>query len=230
MRPFRAWFAVCAGAAAVLLGGALLAAWTMTPDWIGARGGVDGIATRIRAWGPWGVAGSIGLMVIHSFFPFPAEIVALANGMVYGPLWGAVITWAGAMLGAASAFALVRRAGRPLLQRALAPAYWRRIDAFSLRCGAAALLTARLIPAIAFNLINYAAALSSVSWWTFLWTTGAGILPLTVLLAVAGDRMQPLTAWTWIGLAGLVALVWAASTLTATPRADRPPVQRREGA
>ena len=50
-------------------------------------------------------------MVAHSFLPFPAEIVALANGMVFGPLWGAVVIWVGAMLGAATAFALVRALG-----------------------------------------------------------------------------------------------------------------------
>ena len=40
------------------------------------------------------------LMVLHSFVPFPAEFVAMANGMLYGPIWGTVITWSGAMLGA----------------------------------------------------------------------------------------------------------------------------------
>ena len=66
---------------------------------------------RVEDWlgslGAWAVAGSIALMVAHSFLPFPAEIVALANGMVFGPLWGAVVSWVGAMLGAATAFSLV---------------------------------------------------------------------------------------------------------------------------
>ena len=35
----------------------------------------------IGSWGVWGVAGSIALMVAHSFLPFPAEVIALANGM-----------------------------------------------------------------------------------------------------------------------------------------------------
>jgi len=56
-------------------------------------------------------------MIVHSFVPFPAEFVALANGMVYGPLWGTVITWVGAMLGASIAFWLARRLGRPFVER-----------------------------------------------------------------------------------------------------------------
>ncbi len=75
----------------------------------------------IRSWGAWGVAGSIGLMTAHSFLPFPAEIIAVANGMVYGPLWGSAITWVGAMLGASMAFGLVRLLGRPFLFRMLSP-------------------------------------------------------------------------------------------------------------
>jgi len=32
---------------------------------------------------------------------------------------------------------------------------------------------------------SYAAALTEISWWTFIWATGLGILPLTILLNVA---------------------------------------------
>ena len=60
------------------------------------------------------------------------------------------------------------------------------------------LLIGRLIPLIAFNLINYAAALTEISWWTFLWATGTGILPLTILLNVVGDQMLTVPA---LGLA-----------------------------
>ena len=54
-------------------------------------------------------------MVLHSFVPFPAEVVAMANGMLYGPLWGTLITWVGAMLGAYLAFGLARWLGRPFV-------------------------------------------------------------------------------------------------------------------
>ena len=54
------------------------------------------------------MAASIGLMVAHSLVPFPAEFVIFANGMLSGPVWGVAITWTGAMLGAAFAFARAR--------------------------------------------------------------------------------------------------------------------------
>ena len=82
----------------------------------------------LRSWGMWGVLGSVGLMMIHSFIPFPAELLACANGMVYGPVWGTVITWIGAMLGAVIAFGLARRLGRPFVERMVAQREWYVLD------------------------------------------------------------------------------------------------------
>ena len=152
--------------------------------------------------------GSIALMVAHSFLPFPAEIIACANGMIYGPVWGTVITWTGAMLGASTAFGLVRALGRPFVQRVLSSRHQQQLAVWSRERGGAALLIGRLIPVIAFNLINYAAALTEISWWTFLWATGIGILPLTVLLNVLGDQMLTVPLWAWLLLGGIAALTW----------------------
>jgi uncharacterized membrane protein YdjX (TVP38/TMEM64 family) len=166
---------------------------------------IEGTTQQIRDWGMWGVAGSIGLMVLHSFLPFPGEIIACANGMVYGALWGAVITWVGAMLGAAVAFALVRWLGRPFVERMVPASRWERMSLWSQDRGPTVLLVARLIPVIAFNLINYVAALTGISWWSFLWATGLGILPLVILMSVLGARMLTLPLWAW-ALLGVLAI------------------------
>jgi uncharacterized membrane protein YdjX (TVP38/TMEM64 family) len=169
---------------------------------------IEGAVQLIRSWGGWGVAGSIALMVLHSFVLFPAEILACANGMIYGPVWGTVVTWIGAMLGASVAFGLVRALGRPFVHRMLKEAQRERLALWSRDRGGVALLTARLIPVIAFNLINYAAALTEISWWTFLWATGIGILPLTALSAILGDRMLRMPLWGWLLMGAVVLLTW----------------------
>lgn len=158
----------------------------------------------IRSWGGWGVAASIGLMVVHTFIPFPAEFVAIANGMIYGPLWGTVITWTGAMLGAFVAFGLAKALGRPFVERLVARRDWRRADEVLSRQGTAAVFAGRFIPVISFNLINWAAGLTGMSWWTFTWATGLGILPVTILMAHLGANMETLPWWGW-----LIALILA---------------------
>jgi len=158
------------------------------------------VEARIRSWGAWGVAGSIGLMVLHSFVPFPAEIVALANGMVYGLVWGTVITWTGALLGAYLAFGLSRWLGRPFVMAMVARRHRTVVDRWAQRQGGHALLISRLIPVISFNLINYAAGLTRISWWTFSWATGIGIFPLTFLMVAMGAGLTAGAggAWFWL--------------------------------
>ncbi len=185
--------AIAAAVLAALLGLGVVLAFTE----MGGNLDVKVLAERIRGLGDWGHAAVIGLMVVHSFVPFPAEILALCAGAVYGTLWGAVLIWLGAMIGASLSFALARWLGRPFVNAVLGPKSRARFDGWTMEQGALALLVARFIPVIAFNLINYCAGLTRVSWGTFLWTTGLGILPLTVLMVWMGERMMDLT-WPWL--------------------------------
>lgn len=198
-----------AAIAAALLAGALAAvAWRLS-----AEGGIDLAALTpadaeafLRAWGPWSALGSVALMVLHSFLPLPAEIISIANGMMFGAWLGGALTWVGAMLGAVLSFALARGLGRPFVRLVVAEARWRQIEALPVRPGA--LLLARLVPVISFNLVNYAAGLLGVGWWTFLWTTALGILPLTVATALLGRRMLAAPLWAWALLALALAALW----------------------
>ncbi len=147
------------------------------------------IADTIRSWGAWAMAGSVLLMIAHSFVPFPSELIAIANGIVFGLVIGSIITWVGAMLGAIIAFALARWLGRWIVEVILPARYTARLDVWSEEQGIPVLLVSRFLPMVSFNLINYAAGLTSVSWWTFLWTTGLGIAPLTFLMVFAGEQM-----------------------------------------
>ena len=166
------------------------------------------IEDEILSWGPFGVVASIALMVVHSFVPFPAEFVAVANGMLFGVVWGVAVTWTGAMLGAFAAFGLARLLGRPFVARVVRGRdNWRRIDQWTVDQGWQVLLISRFIPVIAFNLVNYAAGLTGVSWLTFAWTTALGILPVTVLMVLAGAHIEVMGWQTWLLVAGAVLLL-----------------------
>lgn len=143
----------------------------------------------LRATGAWAPLAVIFLMVVHSFVPFPAEILALCAGAVFGTILGAALIWTGAMLGALVAFALARRLGQGAVRGWLSETQVRQLDAWTEERGALALLAARLVPVIAFNLINYAAGLTRVRLWTFVWTTALGILPVTLLSTWFGTKM-----------------------------------------
>ncbi len=185
----------------------LVAALTAGAIWSATHLDLEVSAERFERFvtdlGPWGPLGIVALMIAHSFVPFPAELVAFAAGAAYGVVLGTALVWIGAMIGAAVAFYLARRLGRPFVERMLREKERAALDRWSRVNGAPTLLAARFIPVIAFNLINYAAGLTRVTWWTFLWTTGLGILPLTVLMVAMGDAMKNMS---WVDLAALSAL------------------------
>ena len=162
------------------------------------------ISNFIRDLGPWGPASSIGLMIAHSFVPFPSEFLTFANGMVYGPFWGVVITWVGAMLGAFVSFALTKHFGRPFIEKKVSHSQLEKIDHWVHQQGVWSLLLARFIPIISFNLINYGAGMTSVSWWTFFWTTGIGILPITVIMVTMGNNFDIIPLWAWVIIVAVI--------------------------
>lgn len=155
------------------------------------------IPQQIEDMGVWGQLGIIGLMIVHCFVPFPAEFVAITAGSVYGTVYGTFLTWSGAMLGALLSFGLTRFFGQPFVEWALPAKQKQFLDKWTQDQGAVTLLISRFIPVIAFNLINYAAGLTKISWWTFTWTTAVGILPLTALMVYMGSHMRDLS-WTWL--------------------------------
>ena len=202
---------ILAVSAILLIAVGVIVWWLWSTEFgMGGDNTMEGVVAQLRAWGPWAALGSIVLMLVHSFLPFPSEIIALANGMVFGPFWGSVVTWVGAMLGAISTFGLVRLLGRPFIDRMLSQSQLQRLSDWSSRQGGIALLIGRLIPVVAFNLLNYAAAMTHISWWTYIWATGLGILPLTILLNVFGASILTLTTsnWIWILLGFFAVTVW----------------------
>ncbi len=210
-RPFDRIGLARTAAALALVGLIGFGIWVWHRNVVGIMPTTAGIEAAIKSWGDWAVVASIGLMVLHSLVPFPAELVTFANGMLFGPVWGVVVTWVGAMLGAALAFALARGFGRPFVAAFMTEGQVSGLDRWTRRQGIGALLLSRLMPLISFNVINYAAGLSPVSWWTFLWTTGLGILPVTTLLVVTGDQIWRGHGSAWIYLAATAAagaLLW----------------------
>lgn len=194
----------------VFLSGAAMSGLFDTDSWthLWAQISIEEFERLIESWGAWGVLAAIGLMVVHSFIPFPAEFVAMANGMVYGIFWGTLITWVGAMLGAFLAFGLTRIIGRPFVYKMLPKKRLQAVDGWVAHHGSKTLLLSRFIPVISFNLINYAAGLTQLSWWTFAWATGLGILPLTTIMVIMGDQMNELPWYAWLLLAAAGLALW----------------------
>jgi uncharacterized membrane protein YdjX (TVP38/TMEM64 family) len=182
----------------------------------------SGVRDHLRAFGPWAPVVSAALILGQAVVaPLPSFPLIYANGLLFGTLWGGLLSWTSVLASAALCFGLARLGGRPLVERVASPAALRRTDALFERYGVFAVLLARLMPVTAFDLLSYAAGLTRMRLVPFLVATAIGMTPATFLMAAAGDlgsrELGPLVAGALgLGVLGALAL-WLRPSLRARP-------------
>ena len=152
----------------------------------------DTIAQLIEQSGAWMYLLAPMFMIVVAILPIPAEIPAMLNGMIFGPRIGVLTTWGGALVGAMISFELARRYGRPLAERLVAQRALTKADRAVCSAGWPGLLTLRLIPTVAFTLVNWAAGLTTIDRWTYFWTTALGITPGAIVFTISGSGLGAL--------------------------------------
>src|SRR5437016_12256615 len=81
-------------------------------------GGVEHLRKQLLDHGAWAVLISAVLMILQSTIaPLPGNVVAITNGMVFGPLWGGLLSWSTTLIGASICFALSRKLGKPFAEK-----------------------------------------------------------------------------------------------------------------
>lgn len=159
------------------------------------------ITAWIKSFGHGAVFASLLVMILCALTVLPAEVPALANGMIFGPVIGGLITWVGAMIGANIAFGIARFFGPGLIDRWVSSEQSQRYQQAVGSRGAVVLLIARCIPLIPFFAVNYLAGAASMRLWTFNWVTAIGILPMTIALVTMGDQAMHMPWFQWLALA-----------------------------
>ncbi|WP_420839256.1 TVP38/TMEM64 family protein [Clostridium rhizosphaerae] len=167
----------------------------------------------IKSFGAWAPVVSLVLMMFQSIAaPLPAFIITFANAWLFGWFFGAILSWSGAMLGAILCYYISKLYGRPAAEKFVGKKALDISDKFFNKYGPYAILIARLLPFISFDAVSYAAGLTSISLWSFLWSTGIGQLPATIVYSVLGqniDKASKLGLWVICGVAALIAFALA---------------------
>jgi uncharacterized membrane protein YdjX (TVP38/TMEM64 family) len=192
---------------------------------LGGPDGPDAAAVQdtVRAAGAWAPALFVVLQVLVTVPPVPRTLFTLAAGLLFGSVTGVVLAVTATALAAVVAFWLVRLTGGGLVERYAdrGPVVWtrRRLD----RSGLLAVTSLRLIPALPFSLLNYAAGLSGVRFAPFLFGTVLGTAPGTVGLVVLGDAVTGRVSPAMLAVSVTGALV---GTIGAVVAARRPAEER----
>lgn len=161
----------------------------------------------IADYGAYAAAVSFFLMIFQSVAaPLPAFVITLANANLFGWVKGAVLSWSSAMAGAALCFYISRVLGRDTAERLTSRAGLQSIDKFFERYGTHSILIARLLPFISFDLVSYAAGLTSMRFLPFFVATGIGQLPATIVYSYVGGMLTGGAQMLMTGLLILFAL------------------------
>ena len=151
---------------------------------------IQAMKEYILSFGLWAPVVSFFLMVFQSVAaPLPAFVITFANAALFGWVKGALLSWSSAMAGAVTCFYIAQYFGRDLVEKLTSKTALETIDQFFGKHGKYAILIARLLPFISFDVVSYAAGLTSMGFWEFFIATGIGQLPATIIYSYVGDML-----------------------------------------
>lgn len=155
-----------------------------------ATGDFEVVKEFVASYGPYAMAVSFMLMIFQSIAaPLPAFLITFANANLFGWWQGAILSWSSAMVGAAVCFFIARFLGRDVVEKLTSKAGLTQIDEFFERHGRMSILVARLLPFMSFDIVSYAAGLTSMGFWEFFIATGLGQLPATIVYSYVGGML-----------------------------------------
>lgn len=168
---------------------------------------LDAIKEYILSFGIWAPIISFLLMLLQSVAaPLPAFLITFANAALFGWFYGAILSWTSAMAGAALCFYIAKFLGRDVVEKLTSKYALENVDNFFERYGKHTILIARLLPFMSFDLVSYAAGLTSMSFMSFFIATGIGQLPATIIYSYVGGMLTGSAKIVMMGIMILFAL------------------------
>ena len=215
---------------------AIIGAWALIPSvkqgvnevlFMFASGDFTAVREFVASYGGYAALISFLLMVFQSVAaPLPAFLLTFANASLFGWWRGAILSWTSAMAGAAVCFVISRVLGRDAAERLTSRTGLRQIDTFFGKYGKNTVLICRLLPFMSFDIVSYAAGLTSMSFGAFFIATGIGQLPATLVYSYVGGM---LTGGAKLFVTGLF-ILFALSALIVLARNIYTDRQKREQA
>lgn len=149
-------------------------------------------AVQLRDWatsvGPWFPLAFLIAHIVVTVFPFPRTAFTLAAGLLFGPVLGVPLAVVASTASAVIALLLVRAVGWQLSRLVRHP----RVESLDARLrdrGWPAVMSMRMIPAVPFSVLNYAAGASAVRVLPYTLATFVGLLPGTAAVVILGDAL-----------------------------------------
>jgi uncharacterized membrane protein YdjX (TVP38/TMEM64 family) len=159
----------------------------------------EGLGRFLAAAGLWAPVVYILIYVVGACLFVPGAVLTGLGAVIFGPYWGFVYVWIGAMIGASAAFLIGRTLGREFAA-SLVGDRLRKYDEAIERNGFATVLYLRLIY-FPFTPMNFGMGLTRVHFRDYLFGTGLGILVGTFIFTFfIGNLKEVWSSGNWAEL------------------------------
>lgn len=132
----------------------------------------------------WAAAIGIFLLITDFFLPIPSSLVMIYNGMLFGPLWGALLSLIGG-LGASFTGYYAGRSGKKYLLKFIPKTEIERSEQFFSKWGLPVIAITRPVPLLS-EAGSVVAGMSGVSKKNMLGYSLLGLVPSSIIYAITG--------------------------------------------
>lgn len=152
---------------------------------------IKSVQSFVRQAGPWAPLLYMSCYLIGPTVFFPASLLSMTGGVLFGPFWGSLYTICSATVGATIPFLVTRRFGRKPLEKLLSKSmnFDEQFKAFEqsvAQQGWKYVAFTRLVTVFPFLILNYTFGLTKVSLWTYVWASFVFMLPGTFMFNYMG--------------------------------------------
>jgi len=163
---------------AFIIAAVYLVRFTPVKDFL-TREALGGLLERAGMWAP------IAFMVVYAVgvcLFVPGTLLTGLGAAIFGPYWGFVYVWIGAMAGSSAAFIIARTLGREFAASLIGDRLQKYDDAIE-RNGFATVLYLRLVY-FPFTPMNFGMGITKVRFWDYFFGTGLGIIVGTFIFTL----------------------------------------------
>jgi len=146
----------------------------------------EAIKEWVRHAGPWGPVALLGVQAGQILAaPIPGVFVPLIAGVLYGPLWGSVLTGIGTAIGSAAAYWIGRGAGRRIAEKWIGEEALEQAQQAIRGKRWLALIPLFLFPFSPADALCFMSGIAGVGWPQFLLAVLFGRIPKDVVIAIS---------------------------------------------
>ena len=182
--------------------------------------------STLRTWseqtGPWFPALFWLLYVLITQFPIPRTLMTVSAGILFGSGRGILLALSATTVSAVISLLIVRTLLRDWVEPRLTHPAVTNINRRLEQRGWLAVLSLRMIAAVPFSVMNYAAALTRVHVLPFALATLVGSAPGTILVTLFGDTLTGQADPMFVAVMAVLAAVGIAGLVLDTRLPTRP--------